>query len=1382
MRLRKVLLSAFAGLLAVVGIFMMTGTVSALEAEPGETVTALAAPQQNAAVLAATAMHTGSLLYEHFGVTLTLQAPYGGGTYLAFDWNSFVPTKHTDTVDWTEGDWYGNWNLSNFNHTDIQHPPAPGTADQDWYSSGTEWYDVEAIYFDNDAEHLYLAIVTSVPFTQTGELGIVESRVNNIIIRTGDLAISLFKGTARDERGATTWHYNYGLDLVHDNRDQPLVFGAYETVAVRDYELGKSIYRTTADPGGSDVSNPANSDWYTSIPRNRGATQAHWEHTNFDPLSTVSRNNTNLQYMGEAAYVNYYEYEFPGGQLENNAPTYVLEVIIPRSVFGEDRPAGGDAIGFQFVEGCRNDGNESDGVLNLIGDIDDEDFGDAPDPLGETAAFYPTLLVNDGARHRLILNGPFMGAAVDAENDGQPDVLAAGDDASDDEDGVVFTTALIPGSNAGVAVDMTASPAGCLLNAWIDFNGDGDWSDSGEQIFTNEALTSAMVNTLTFPVPSGAPATMTYARFRCSTQRDLAPTGQASDGEVEDYYVVISEVFDFGDAPHPAYPTLLAADGARHIVQGPFLGAAVDAETEGQSSGDAGGDDGNGVDDEDGVAFTTALVPGDSDAGLSIDMSGTSMGCLVNGWLDFNADGDWLDAGEHILIDEALAPGDIHAVTFAVPDAISGAVATFARFRCSTAAGLTPTGPAPDGEVEDYAVHIEPAYDWGDAPDSPYPTTLASGGARHALIPSGPFLGARVDADTGGQPTECACGDDMDTGAAGPGGDEDGVAFTTPLAPGATASVAIDLTASPVGCLLSGWIDFNGNGDWLDAGEQIYTDQALSPGSIANLTFPVPSGATSGWTHARFRCSTQAGLTPVGVAPDGEVEDYRVMIGASFDFGDADRPTTPRFPHTYPSTMVQSGAYHLIAGPFMGVLVDADADGQPNTTATGDDGDGIDDEDGVALPASLKPGAQAAPVAIDMQASPEGCLLNAWIDFNGDGDWNDSGERIFADAPLAAGMVNALSFAVPDDVAGGIDSYARFRCSTTGGLLPVGGAPDGEVEDYLVTLDPAADWGDLPDVYGTLSASAGAMHIFEETPFSPAVFLGSGVDPDPDGQPDAAATGDNTLDTTDDETGVAPVGDWSDGTGELDVTVSGGRSCLSGWIDFWDGAAGGADGDFGDGGEQVLINVPVNSGTAQPVRFSFSLPAAVDPDAVVFYARFRLVPDWDNDGVCYDQLAPGSTGRMRGGEVEDYRWTGVPTAVTLVHLGVAPAADGLRVTWETAMEVATLGFNLYRAETLHGPRARLNAALIPAQHPGTLAGGTYSWSDATVVPGMTYFYWLEDVDAAGAHALHGPVSAEAATPSAVAILEFRAETVAPGHAVWWMVAWIASAPFCRRKR
>jgi hypothetical protein len=156
---------------------------------------------------------------------------------------------------------------------------------------------------------------------------------------------------------------------------------------------------------------------------------------------------------------------------------------------------------------------------------------------------------------------------------------------------------------------------------------------------------------------------------------------------------------DYGDAPDPTYPTLLANNGASHLATGPMLGSSRDGELDGQPSANADGDDTAGADDEDGVVFNGLPIPGTT---ASVDVTASAPG-LLNAWVDFNLDGDWLDAEEQIFNDEPLAAG-VNSLSFNIPAAASTATAPFARFRVDSGGGLLPTGQAADGEVEDHLV------------------------------------------------------------------------------------------------------------------------------------------------------------------------------------------------------------------------------------------------------------------------------------------------------------------------------------------------------------------------------------------------------------------------------------------------------------------------------------------------------------------------------------------------------------------------------------------------------------------------------------------------------------------------------------------------------
>lgn len=164
------------------------------------------------------------------------------------------------------------------------------------------------------------------------------------------------------------------------------------------------------------------------------------------------------------------------------------------------------------------------------------EFGDAPNS-------YQTTFGSDGPRHAEATT-LFLGSAIDFEFDGRPSFDALEDDETpmsgpDDEDGVAFGLApMAPATPFNF--DVTVSGSSGFLNVWVDFDGDGTFSQTFEHVIV-DATPAAATSRFGFTPPSsnqlpgGRLPEETYMRVRYSTEPGLAWFGPAKDGEVEDY-------------------------------------------------------------------------------------------------------------------------------------------------------------------------------------------------------------------------------------------------------------------------------------------------------------------------------------------------------------------------------------------------------------------------------------------------------------------------------------------------------------------------------------------------------------------------------------------------------------------------------------------------------------------------------------------------------------------------------------------------------------------------------------------------------------------------------------------------------------------------------
>ncbi|MBD3383340.1 PKD domain-containing protein [candidate division KSB1 bacterium] len=943
---------------------------------------------------------------------------------------------------------------------------------------------------------------------------------------------------------------------------------------------------------------------------------------------------------------------------------------------------------------------------------DSLDFGDAPDPS------YPTLLTNNGARH--VINPWFyLGSGIDSEGNGIPTALADGDNntGANDENGVTMSPFIAPGQS--VPITIVASDTG-FINAWIDFNIDGDWDDANEHVLAAQLVVPFGGNSFTVNVPAGASTGLTYARFRLSKARQLSYDGLAADGEVEDYAIEIREredgsiivikeatpedntpfqicsqlnssffnilctwlmdpfnnkftilnpsnvisisegqisgwvlkniaisgdtdngstvnvagrrvdvdhdpgenivitfinqkgeedLYDLGDAPDgtnhsgvamnaysgvPAqFPTVF--DAATGTPPGPmhkspkadaWLGADVSGERDADMIPDNDGptniDPPNGAANrdgkDDGVKVPLALPacqPTYFTYTVTVPANTAGMDRYVNVWFDWNRDGDWQDifscdsqndapewAVQNHLISGTLSVG---TYSFATPlfkpfhPAASGNTPIWMRISIadqpagSSCGGCGPANGYQYGETEDYYFVPregtgEELFDFGDAPDSPYPTLLNSNGARHVISPN-LYLGTGIDPDGNGQSSAQADGDDKNITFPGipyPSGDEDGVQIAPIVTTGTSVPVTVFASASGV---VNAWLDLNLNGSWADVGEHIIAAQPVTAGANT-FTLTIPAAAQSGQSYARFRLSSVRNISYDGPAPDGEVEDYPVVIQKS---GEGKltiiKDATPKDDTPFWISVV----YGVMGGaaPYR--------DPSNNT--------------------SVLPNAPTGVYHIG-EFVPTGWNLTDIV-LSGD---TDNGSSV----DIANGKIDV-------DLDANENITVVFKNSKTG-----------EEDIY--------DFGDAPDaanapIYPTLHTNSGAYHDVID-----GFHLGALIDAEPDGLPTPDAMGDDNLNLDDDD-GVNFTTPLIPGQPAVVEVTASSHGILNAWIDF------NANQSWGDANEHIFADVALSSGNNS---LNFNVPPSAVPGQT--FARFRLSRV---TGISF-------TGYGHGGEVEDY--------------------------------------------------------------------------------------------------------------------------------------------------
>lgn len=364
--------------------------------------------------------------------------------------------------------------------------------------------------------------------------------------------------------------------------------------------------------------------------------------------------------------------------------------------------------------------------------------------------------------------------------------------------------------------------------------------------------------------------------------------------------------------------------------------------------------------------------------------------------------------------------------------------------------------------------------DFGDAPDpglgtgpANYRTTDADNGPSHTIVP-GLYLGNRVDGDHGATQTPGADGDDHSSLLADLAGDfvagtTAGQSVTPAAAGGGTWRylTSDSLNPSDANANLQDMVWDTGNGFFESPDLGAHTD------GFNGVILGGPSGGEITVHPRRFTPNTVARWT-AGPQDAGEITIDGRVRKADISGGDGIRfliyvDGVLEFTKTIAGTDGLGVDFtledHVVnIGSTVDFVIDANInDNFHDSTRLGATIAKADDEDGVD--ANLKdlhlfPGNTTELILDATNTTGVAATLAGWIDYNGDGVFDNATER--ATAPVPAGSNNApvtLVFpAVPDDTV--FSTYARFRLSSDAAFVsdpqPIGSATDGEVEDYLI--------------------------------------------------------------------------------------------------------------------------------------------------------------------------------------------------------------------------------------------------------------------------------------------------------------------------------------------
>ncbi|MEG0297563.1 MAG: SdrD B-like domain-containing protein [Clostridium sp.] len=641
------------------------------------------------------------------------------------------------------------------------------------------------------------------------------------------------------------------------------------------------------------------------------------------------------------------------------------------------------------------------------------DFGDAPDiSSGNAQGDYTTLLINNGPRHGLI-NGLKLGTQVTSEVDAYQNTNANGDDLSKgiQDDGLVTPVTFLEGTsmyNLDVAYTNDTGITSYIY-AWFDYNQDGifqlsEAANLGTPIAVPYSTINQGTTKLDFIVPAGGgliSGDLSYLRIRITSeiltntntlnnQEDTRSIGPATDGEVEDYLVTVN--------PAPSFPCSSEA----YQVKQPQVSPGIYGNSQ---------------------FIKIEVITGKT--------------TIVN-----------YDTGYVI---NAIGYNTIDNYIYGIAN-ISGVSNLIKITASGTTINLGPVANLPLGvNMNVGAIDNSGIYYVMENTQSRYYTIdlrPTSPNFRKVVSPVPPYPLATLPYYTTILPITLSTEDWAFNKL-------DGLLYTVNSSGTAFQTINPQTGALTIVPIVTPGFNTNYGGMFSDSNGYIY---GIDNNTGDIIRWQNISGSMMGVKISQTLTSDKTDAT--------SCVNMQVLI----DFGDAPDTSSGNAPNDYTTLLKNNGPRHQIINNLkLGTLITSEPDAYQNITATGDDQiKGIQD-DGVSYPIDpiyIGDTTYELPI-IYTNSTGNNAIIYGWIDFNRDGVFQveEAAIPILATSSTGNPQQSKLIFTIPVGTAfnSGDTTFIRVRITSdnlnSSGILAtdqdtrsVGPAIDGEVEDYLVTI------------------------------------------------------------------------------------------------------------------------------------------------------------------------------------------------------------------------------------------------------------------------------------------------------------------------------------------